>query len=318
LLASEVKELASLVETIQVPKPLPPITLSTDSLQQSKSTTRFTSYSEKQDYHVHHLAQLLTSLAQHYDQTSSALKDHETHLGDIPNIDTETLAILANDANEVHEVLEEMEHHVHEIELSSSTLQSHIDSIDDTYIGITATFAQLDQYGQVRLSAHLSSVKDFESRATSHKIHIQTLKQQMSNLVRYYTDFSISYGASLIEVRRRTEAHTHTALLVTEITAKLASLYEQEVKARQAFWNLHAPFLPADLWRGIEEPPTRYEVTKFEGGKLPVLAEGKRLSSASMEKRRSAAMLASSDSTSGRRSMDSSSGRRSGESSRRS
>ena len=274
----------------------------------------FTSHLEKQDYHAHHLASLLTSLAQHYDQTSSALKDQERPIGQRPNIDPETFDILSKDAKEVHEVLEEMEDRVREIEHSATILQTHVHNIEDAYVGITNTFAQLEEYGISRLATHLSHVREFENRAATHKIHIQTLKQEMFNLVQYYTNFSSSYAALLIEVRRRTEANTHTTILVNEITAKLQILYEQEIKSRKAFMDLHAAFLPADLWKGIYDPPTRYVLSRTEGGKLPQLKEGKRLSTASMERRRSG-LQGSSEST-GKRSVDSS-GRQSGEGSKR-
>ena len=307
----------NLVESIQVPIHLPTLSPSSDSLQHSKSQT-YSTHPEKQDYHAHHLALLLTSLAQHYDQTSSALKEHESPLGQISNIDPETLEILSRDANEVTEVLEEMEHHVREIEHSSDILQTHSQNVQDTYFNITITFTQIEEYGKSRLPIHLTSVRDFESRAAVHREHIQTLKQGMFDLVQYYTNFSSAYMALLVEVRRRTEAQVHTSLLVNKIAAELSSLFEQEVKARQAFMDLHAAFLPQDLWNGIVDPPTRAVIQMEEGGTLPVLREGgKRLSSAGMERRRSAQVaMGGSGESAGRRSIDST-GRRSGESSHR-
>jgi autophagy-related protein 17 len=293
---------------------------SSDSLQHSKSQN-YATHPEKQDYHAHHLALLLTSLAQHYDQTSSALKEHESPLGQIPDIDKETLEILSHDASEVSEVLEEMEEHVREIEYSSDILQTHAQQISDTYIAITHIFIQIEQYGKVRLLTHLASVRDFDSRAQDHRIHIQTLKQEMFNLVDYYTNFSSAYAALVIEVQRRAENQSHTVVLVNSFAAKFASLYDQEVKARQGFMDLHAAYLPEDLWRGITDPPNRYVVHTEEGGVLPVLRDtgggGKRLSSAGMEKRRSAlGSMGGSGESAGRRSVESS-GRRSGESSQR-
>src|SRR5208282_2574074 len=164
-LSTEVKEIKNVVDSIQLPIHLPTLSPSSDSL---KSQT-FSTHPEKQDYHAHHLALLLTSLAQHYDQTSSALKDHESPLGQISKIDPETLEILSRDANEVTEVLEEMEDHVREIERSSDVLQTHAQHVQDTYTSITNTFSQIEEYGKSRLSVHLSSVKEFESRAALHR-----------------------------------------------------------------------------------------------------------------------------------------------------
>ena len=203
--------------------------------------------------------------------------------------------------------------HVREIENSSDVLQTHARLVRDAYVGVTNTFTQIDQYGKVRLPVHLGSVKEFEIRAAGHRSHIQTLKQEMYNLVQYYTNFLTAYATLLVEVRRRTEAQIHTGIFVNEITAKLQSLFEQEVRARQAFMDLHAAYLPADLWTGICDPPARSEIHTEEAGVLPVLRDGgKRLSSAAMERRRSnqVAMAASGESA-GRRSVDSI-GRRSG------
>ena len=139
----------------------------------------------------------------------------------------------------------------------------------------------------------------------------------MFNLVQYYINFSSAYAALLVEVRRRTEAQTHTSIIVNEITTKLTNLFEQENRARQAFMELHATFLPEDLWRGICDPPAHAVVHVEEGGPLPVLKDGggKRLSSTGMERRKSGqvAMGGSGESV-GRRSIESS-GRRSGDSS---
>lgn len=206
-----------------------------------------------------------------------------------------------------------MEDHVREIEHSSDVLQTHAQLVQDAYLAIANTFTQLEQYGKTRLPVHLASVKDFEVRAAGHREHIQTLKQEMFNLVQYYANFSGAYGALLVEVRRRTEAQIHTAIFINEITTKLQSLFDQEVRARQAFMDLHAAYLPVDLWTGIMDPPVRGEIRTEEGGVLPVLRDGgKRLSSAGMERRRSnqIAMTGSGESA-GRRSVDSS-GRRSG------
>ena len=309
----------SLVDSIQLPTSLPPLSPSSSSRQRTESQT-YTTHPEKQDYHAHHLALLLTSLAQHYDQTSSALKDHESR-GHIQPIDPETVDILQRDANEVLEVVEEMEDHVREIKHSSDVIQTHASRVYETYNALVNVFHQLEMYGKERLPSHLSSVRDFEARATVHRHTIQTLKQEMFNLVHYYTNFSSAYTALLVEVRRRTEAHNHTSLLVNEIKAKLQSLYDHEVRARQAFMDLHAAFLPQDLWPGITDPPTRVALNVEEGGPLPPLRDPVQRvgSAAAMERRRSGqvALSASGESSgkksvesTGRRSLDSSGGRR--------
>lgn len=157
---------------------------------------------------------------------------------------------------------------------------------------------------------------DFEARAALHRDHISTLKQEMFNLVEYYTKFSVAYEALLGEVRRRGEVQQHTGILVSEIAQKLTSLHDQEIRTRQGFMDKHAAFLPEDLWRGIYDPPTRFSVHAEEGGVLPLLRDmgGKRLSSAGMERRRSGQVggLGGSGESSGRRSVDSG-GRRSAE-----
>jgi hypothetical protein len=308
--------LKSLVDTIQLPELLPTITSSSGSISRSKT---YSTHAEKQDYHAHHLALLLTSLAQHYDQTSSALKEHESPLGQTANLDTETLEILSKDATEVHEVLDEMEDHVREIEHSSDIIQVHAQTVQTIYDNITNIFTQIETYGRSRLPNHLSSVRTFESRATINREHISNLKQEMFNLVEYYSNFSNAYEALLHEVRRRIESQSHTVLLVNEISAKLTGLYEQEIRSRQAFMDLHAAYLPEDLWRGIYDPPARSEVITQDGGVLPTLREGgKRLSIVDMERRRSGQhtpLMRDSSESAGRRSTDSS--RRSLEGARR-
>lgn len=310
-LSTEIRSLKSLIDTIQLPTPLPNITSSSSgSISRSKT---YSTHSEKQDYHAHHLAHLLTSLAQHYDQTSSALKDHESPLGQTSTIEPETLEILSKDASEVKDVLEEMEDHVREIEHSSDIIQTHAQQVNGVYLGIAGIFAQLEDYGRVRLPMYLGNVRDFETRASLNREQIQNLKQEMSNLVDYYTNFLTAYEALLGEVRRRVEAQSHTTLLVNEISAKLAGMYEQEVRNRQTFMDRHATYLPEDLWRGIYDPPSRSGVVTEEGGLLPVLRDsGKRLSTIEMERRRSAqhAALGESGESAGRRSTDSA-GRRS-------
>ena len=201
-----------------------------------------------------------------------------------------------------------MEDHVREIEHSSDIIQTHAKNVNEIYQNITNIFTQLETYGRSHLPNHLNSVRHFETRASVNRQHIQTLKQEMFNLVEYYTHFSTAYEALLIEVRRRTEAQSHTSLLVNEISAKLAGLYEQEVRNRQAFMDLHAAYLPEDLWTGIYDPPARSAVITEEGGVLPLLKEGKRLSLVEMERRRSGQQTPLRDSadSGGKRSTDSS------------
>ena len=201
-----------------------------------------------------------------------------------------------------------MEDHVREIEHSSDILQTHSQNVTKAYNTISNAFAKLEDYGRSRLPIHLSSVREFEARAELNREHIQTLKQEMFNLVEYYTNFSTAYEALLVEVRRRAEAQSHTALLVNEISAKLAGLYDQEIRNREAFMELHAAYLPEDLWRGIYDPPARSEVITQEGGVLPALRDSaKRLSMIEMERRRSGqhASLGESGESAGRRSTDS-------------
>jgi autophagy-related protein 17 len=294
------------IESIQLPTSLPLLSPSSSSHQRTESQS-YTTHPEKQDYHAHHLALLLTSLAQHYDQTSSALKDHESH-SHLQPVDPETLEILERDANEVSEVLEEMEHHVREIEHSFDVIQAHTVRVYNTYTTISNVFEQIERYGKERLPFHLSSVRDFEARAAVHRQHIQRLKQEMFNLVQYYSNFSTAYAALVVEVRRRTEAHAHASLLVNEISAKLQSLYDQEVRARQTFMDLHAAFLPQDLWTGITDPPTRVVVNVDDRGALPQLRDPVQRvgSAAAMERKRSGqAAMSGSGESSGRRSMES-------------
>jgi autophagy-related protein 17 len=308
-LSSEVVELRILIDSIQLPTTLPPIPQPPDSAQRRSYSTHL----EKQDYHAHNLAQLLTSLAKHYEQTASALKDHESTLGQPPTIDPETHEVLSRDASEVSEVLEEMEDHVRELEHSSDILQTHAQNVQEAYSIISNTFSQIEEYGKSRLPIHLSSVRTFESRATTHREHIQTLKQEMFNLVEYYTNFSTAYEALVGEVQRRTEAQIHISILVNEITSKLENLYEQETRARQSFMDAHAAFLPEDLWRGIYDPPIHATIRTDDSGALPVLRDAtKRLSSTSMERRRSGQPMQGSGESSGRKSMETT-GRKSAE-----
>jgi autophagy-related protein 17 len=286
LVSTEIKDLKFLVDSINIPSPLPTISHSSASLPHSKT---YSTHSEKQDYHAHHLALLLTSLAQHYDQTSSALKDTESPLGQTSPIGPETLEILSRDAAEVTEVLDEMEDHVREIEHSSDIVQTHSEKVRKAYDDIVRVFDYMEDYGRGGLTKHIARVKDFDFRGQEHREHISALKQEMANLVLYYTNFGTSYEALLDEVRRRQEVQSHTQLLVGEVATKFAGMYEQEVRARQAFMDLHAGYLPQDLWRGIYDPPIRVNVTTEEGGVLPVLGVGKkRLSAVDMEKIRSA------------------------------
>jgi autophagy-related protein 17 len=316
-LSAEIKELRILVETIQLPTILPPLSPSTESPKPSE-TQLYTTYREKQAYHAQQLASLLFELMEHFDQTSSALKQYDSPLGRAPNIDPEHLEILSRDASQVHDVLEIMEGHVGEIEHCSQVLQSHVDFIEDTYTGITNTFAQIEEYGKLRLPGHLATVKEFELQVVSHKEHIQTLKQELFNLVEYYTKFSTAYTALLDEVRRRASAQILAANYVNTVVAELNNLYQQEVTARREFMNLHADYLPVDLWRGMYDSPPRSIVHTEKGGVLPILRDQmKRRGSAGMERRRSGQpALSGSSESAGRRSLDSS-GRRSGENSAR-
>jgi autophagy-related protein 17 len=90
----------------------------------------------------------------------------------------------------------------------------------------------------------------------------------LTDLRSLYEGFLDAYDGLILEVTRRKAVRIGVEKVLQEARGKLDKLFEEDVRAREAFRTEQGDYLPSDIWPGLGRGPMRIEFTRFSGGKL--------------------------------------------------
>ncbi|KAI9815461.1 MAG: autophagy protein 17 [Pycnora praestabilis] len=241
--------------------------------------------------HAKEMADLLESLARHFDMCVIAVKYTEgggaavqSMKGDVPtgiginkghndkisepisNEEREDmLGILEKDAADVEDVVMEIRDRLVEMELQMEFVTSHINDVAHTHTLTTTAFEMLEEF-RVKLPAYIIESRDFLTWWNYEKQLFEQRMVELDRLKDFYEGFLGAYDRLIIEVGRRKGVQTMMERIVQEAMTKIEQLHEDDMGEREAFRQDQGDFLPSDIWPGLVNPPIRYDIVPLNEG----------------------------------------------------
>ncbi|KZT22417.1 hypothetical protein NEOLEDRAFT_1071676 [Neolentinus lepideus HHB14362 ss-1] len=214
------------------------------------------------------MASHLESLAAHYDQMATALRDHEAG----ETFDEEDLQEMNRDTEELPSIIAELEDNISTIERSHEQLQRSKGAAQEHVSHHRGILDDLDELGEI-MTDMLQHQEQIETDCVERMSHLQAHLMTLEDLNHKYTSYQFSYNKLLIELARRRQYREAAENIVRGMMAQLEAMTEEEHIVRQEFNAEHGQYLPSDLCPSIENPPTKWEIVSYNGEPEEVLPD---------------------------------------------
>lgn len=260
------------------------------------------------DTHAVETANLLQGLIHHYDLCITALKHTEGGTTAAVNEARATLPIdlaadvrgaltLSTSQSETPTMTDlERAHLLHVLDKDAAQLPDVLSEIQERSQAMESAFASLSNMASSRrarakttqsaitaldaLGAHLPSYSAAAPNltATWHALSTQitTHLTELTSLHSFFAGFRRAYDTLLLEVGHRLATRARMDAIAADTRTQLQALYDGELERREAFRAECGVFLPRDLWRGFEDPPSLFRVERVDDGTcdIPIVPDG--------------------------------------------
>ncbi|KIY68904.1 hypothetical protein CYLTODRAFT_394741 [Cylindrobasidium torrendii FP15055 ss-10] len=210
---------------------------------------------EKQEETAAEMARHLESLAQHYDQMTSAMEDSER--GEV--FEEEDLAEMNRDTTELPAIIADLEtcllilQEIHEAFLSKrASGEAGVERLE-------SVLDDLDELGGI-MEDMLEAQESTQNEATPILVSLHTHVRTLGALHGSFIDFQLSFGKLLDEVERRRRYAQDAANLIRSMNKDLENMVEEERQKRQAFTADHGHRLPDDICLFANDLPTPWRI----------------------------------------------------------
>lgn len=252
------------------------------------------------DEHSSTMAQLLTSLTQHFDMCVTAIRttegaaalarrkaaevpqsqdvdvvsisgviaEQESHMSDLEpktaEDRAEMLKVVMQDADEVDDVVREIQERLAAVERESSALEEQAHETTKAYAAMSEAFAALGEIGD-RLADYLAAEGDFRERWELEKEAVFGRLCDMREMRQFYEGYGSAYASLVLEVERRRTVDRQIEAYWRKAQEGVARLLDADRAARDSFRHEVGQFLPTDLWAGVQGPAKRWKIVPVDG-----------------------------------------------------
>lgn len=271
---------------------------SSDLMLSTEAASPLPSLFQNLEEHATQCASLLQSLVRHYDLCVTALKHTEgggaaieqatgslpnaqdlpTGLGlDLESIDQDAppqpmfeeeradmLAVLSKDAAEVDDVVGEIRERLADMEEQYAHIDNYVSSLRISAQKLHATLKRLTTI-VTSIESYIAASTTFLTFWEQEKDVMESKQEELESLREFYEEFCAAYDGLVLEVSRRRSVQVAMDKVVKEAQKKLEDLYQDDMEDRETWRAEIGEFLPSDIWPGLNDPPSRYEVQKVDG-----------------------------------------------------
>ncbi|ODV89816.1 hypothetical protein CANCADRAFT_58650 [Tortispora caseinolytica NRRL Y-17796] len=217
------------------------------------------------------LAELLESLAKHYDQCSEAVEPNAGHLSLQEREELE--AVVREDAYHVDTVLSDISAQYKDIVSKGDDIQVYENRVNKLEQLVSNCVDSITKLQEGKLAHFIDRVGSFKNNFSQSISAIETLLNELVALRDHYTRFAIGYDSMILEIKRRQEFDDSITQLFDQFMSVLKTKLDAESTLRQNFLSTHGEFLPSDLWPGLIDPPKQFEIISQTPSTLPEISE---------------------------------------------
>ncbi|KAF8501266.1 autophagy-related protein 17 [Gautieria morchelliformis] len=212
------------------------------------------------------MASHLESLAAHYDQMATALKEKEAG-EDIGEEDMEGI-FFVRDTAELPSIVSELEESIGSIETVYQDIMDVKNELQSSLATQSQILDSLDSLGH-KMESMLQEQTEIETETQATYDTLNDYLESLLSLRSTYDTYQMSYNALVMEMDRRIRYRNDMELLVQEMREKLGRLRDDEMTARDGFYSAHSASIPDDLCLAISNIPQTfvisYDVPKEHG-----------------------------------------------------
>jgi autophagy-related protein 17 len=194
---------------------------------------------------------------------SGVIPDQESHVPGLeplsPEERAQMLEVLVQDASEVQDVVQELNELLRAVEADFSSLDEQANNVRLTYLATLDAFRILEDIG-TRLQSYLTAENEFRDRWVEEQETINDKMAEMEELRTFYDKYDGTYDHLILEVERRRVVEERIMGIWKKAKDSVEKIIDADRKERDSFRQEVADHLPTDLWPGMDEPITRWEV----------------------------------------------------------
>ncbi|KAI9288587.1 autophagy-related protein 17 [Umbelopsis sp. AD052] len=223
-----------------------------------------------QEAEITHMADILTSLTNHYDQVGSAMKVFQSKPSEYLDI-----SVLQDDHDHVPDIIENLQTSLQEVENIREDMRSQSDEYNKVYDSMARLFSELERIGDSK--GPLDNIFDrlirIELELQERKDVLNNYFQNLWGLVDWYIEYAVSYDYLALEITRRQRVQLKQAKMLDEYRRQFDDLYKEELEQRREWDSKHGAYLPTDLCPFMREPPPVIAVSLSPDNlELPVIS----------------------------------------------
>ncbi|KAJ6782156.1 hypothetical protein PWT90_09081 [Aphanocladium album] len=256
------------------------------------------------------MAQLLTSLTNHFDMCVTAIRtteggaalarrraaevnqiqgsdgvsisgviaEQESNTSDLePKTDSdraEMLRVVVQDAGEVSDVVQEIQERLAGMEQDYKVLEQRNTEAEKAYLSMLEAFTILGSIGD-RLHDYLAAEQDFKTRWDLEKETVFDRLEEMKQMRGFYDGYASAYNTLILEVERRKSVEDRVQNIWRMAQDNVDKLLAADRASREAFRQDVGEYLPTDLWPGMQAMPQKWRVSRLDEEDVSVADEGR-------------------------------------------
>lgn len=244
------------------------------------------------------MAQLLTSLTNHFDMCVTAIRtteggaalarrraaevnqqsndgvsisgviaEQESNTSDLePATDSdraEMLRVVVQDAAEVSDVVQEIQERLAGMEQDYKVLEQRNAEAEKSYLAMLDGFTILGNIGD-RLHDYLAAEQDFKTRWDLEKETVFDKLAEMKEMKGFYDGYASAYNTLILEVERRKTVEDRVQNIWRIAQENVDKILAADRASRDSFRQDVGEYLPTDLWPGMQDMPQRWKVSQVE------------------------------------------------------
>lgn len=235
------------------------------SISLEESITEFTN--EKihlQEEESLKMADILTSLMNHYDQVEEATRISQLGPEECEQLD---ISILKKDDDHLPNITEELRIGLDVVISTNEEIYERMQIYQNVKEELIKVLNQLELFGSGgQADSMLDKLLDSEAEIHDREEELEGYFAQLLRLVDWYQCYSSSYNFLILEIDRRRKAQEKQEAYKQELMKNFENLLMDEIQEQRSWAAQHGQYLPEVLCPFINDPPSRLVVETVNEG----------------------------------------------------
>ncbi|OAD73367.1 hypothetical protein PHYBLDRAFT_78240 [Phycomyces blakesleeanus NRRL 1555(-)] len=208
-----------------------------------------------QEDEISKMADILTSLTNHYDQLGEATRLCQSEPEACKQLD---ISVLQDDHDHVPDILEDLRESLEIVESVSEETRVRMKVYLSVQKELIRVLTELELFGSPRgvVDTVYEKMLSAETEMNESKHNLDALLKQLMDLAERYRLYLESYNHLVLEVERRRRVVEQQERQQKELIRAAEESYNNELEERRAWFNQHGQYLPDALCPFIFDMPT--------------------------------------------------------------